>query len=190
MTTVITLFLGITAFFSLLVFVLKGLGLFKLAKLENLKKPILAFIPVANNYVLGSLAENKEKPSNLKKLLLILNIIAIITVAVFLVSSGFAISSVFESAKLAIETDVELTLSELKPFILVLVTFVLAVAAVAIYKVFYYISLWRVYNKQDKSKALMAIILSVIFAFLVPVFLLVLKKQESYSENGLPQEAE
>ena len=110
--------------------------------------------------------------------------------AVFLVSSGFAISSVFESAKLAIETDVELTLSELKPFILVLVTFVLAVAAVAIYKVFYYISLWRVYNKQDKSKALMAIILSVIFAFLVPVFLLVLKKQESYSENGLPQEAE
>ena len=64
MTTVITLFLGITALFSLLVFVLKGLGLFKLAKLENFEKPILTFIPVANNYVLGSLAENKEKPSN------------------------------------------------------------------------------------------------------------------------------
>ena len=78
-------------------YVLNGIAYMKLAKRRNMPNPWLAWVPFANSYLIGAVADNingqYQKPTNRRVLLLVLSIISVVTTTI---SSIFSVNIIFD----------------------------------------------------------------------------------------------
>lgn len=76
----VVLYTAVMAAVCLALYILRAIGIYKMSKTAGVEYPWLSFIPVANSFTLGRLAERYhknpiEKPAKYSVILLILHII-------------------------------------------------------------------------------------------------------------------
>ncbi len=161
---------GLLAFYVILIavfYIFSSLGLYTMAKRRGLENPWLAWIPVVYLYVLGKLADtyaaqHMNKKTNYAVLLLALTagMVALIIIMTIVLSFGMLNSYACS-------------------FWPVYIIFLLLVIAVSVvYAVFYFISLYRVYNWHSES-ATVLLVLSILFSIIIPFVLFALRNGDN-----------
>lgn len=170
---------GVLGVIGIVLFILNGLGLYKMAKNIEISNKWLAFIPIANNYVLGSISQKYIKADGSKsaKFGIILPLLSlakfILTIALF-IFSVISVTSIISNVELAIENDSQMTMEMFKSFIPVIILYFVLLAIAIWYAVSYFIALWRVYSLYDSSNATVFLIVSILFGAITPIFLFIL----------------
>lgn len=156
---------------SVVCYVLMSMGLYKIAKRRNINNAFLAFIPIANSYLLGSVSDDINRTMNKTTKnatkLIIFNIAATIISIIF---TPFAsLSSLISSM-----TGFAMVFSVITSLIGA-VSFVVSV----IYSVFYYISLYSIFKEYAHDKAVLYLVLSIIFYPFASLFMFLIRNKTS-----------
>lgn len=168
-------FIGIIV---LAMYLLEAIGLYGMAKKSGFLSPWRSFIPFANTFLFGKIAEKYQrrdgKPSaKFSVLLLVFEILTLVFAAVCL---AFTVSMIF--VIIASSGESELGAEIVAPMFAMLIScFVLMGVSIA-YAVMYYIALWRIFAVFDYNNATVYLVLSIVFSFLGPIFLFVLRNKE------------
>ena len=186
---------SISSFISVALFILNGLGIYNMSKKMELKSPWISFIPVANIFALGRIAQRYVKrdgtPSAKFGITLVILYVSQFLVSVaFIIFSVIATISVISNAELAIEQEVMMEMSMFSSLIPVIILYFVLAGVALTYKIIYYVSLWRVFSIFSNENATLFTVLSVFFSFLAPIFLFVIRNNQpklTYNERiGLP----
>ncbi len=171
---------------SVVTYLLSAIGLYKMGKNLGLSNPWISFIPVANIYAFGRIAERYIKADGSRsarwsKILLILYIILIVLafILVLVVVIGLIaemvshpnVNAYFESERFAATALFSVVIPML------LLTFAILGVSIA-YLVVKYIALWRLYALYDMETATLFLVLSIIFSFLEPIFIFILRNRQ------------
>lgn len=162
---------------SIAAYVLSSLGLYTVAKRRGLSKPWLAWIPVANMWLIGSLSdqyryvargENKSK----RKVLLTLSIVmmvlwvaamAVIISAMVLAAQISMLGSMYSSWEME---------EKLMNYFMVLMGLMLPMLAVAIALIVVrYMAMFDIYKSMDPENCVLFLVLSILFNVTEPFFL-------------------
>ncbi len=167
-------------------YLLTAIGIYKMGKNLGFSNAWLSFVPFANIYAFGRIAEKYIKldgrPSaKFSKILLalyiimcVLAVVLIIFILVFIIIESIADPTIdaFLSSD-AVSASVGVT------FILPLILLMLGILGVCTaYVVIYYIALWRIFAIYDGDNATLYLVLSIFFSFLAPIFLFVLRNRQ------------
>lgn len=169
-------FIGIVA---LALYLLEAIGLYGMAKGSGIGRPWRGFIPFANTFLFGKIAERYVKKDGKKSakfggLLLAFEILtAVFAVAVF----AFVINA-FSVLFAHMLTDSEITVAIGYSFVPVIIFFLVFTVAAIAYAVMYYVALWRIFAAFDYHNATVYLVLSIVFSFLGPIFLFVLRNKQ------------
>ena len=169
------------AFFNIIavaMYLLQAFGLYGMAKGSGIGKPWRGFIPFANTFLFGKIAERYVKKDGKKSARFggLLLAFEILTRFFAFVTMAFVIGMIFVLA--TAENETELAYSILAPMVAMLIScFVLMGVAIA-YVVIYYVALWRIFTAFDYNNATVYFVLSIFFSFLGPIFLFVLRNKQ------------
>lgn len=157
-------------------YVLTALAIYTISRRRGLRKPWLAWIPVVNCWLIGSLSDQysyvvKREEKSRRKWLLTLKlvmsglILAMVVIAVSLIGSAiFAFGRNYSNG--------EMILSRIMGPALGMVGLALPLAGVAIaYAVIYYMALYDIYKSLDPDNAVLFLVLSILFWVTEPFFL-------------------
>ena len=160
---------------GLAVYVLTSLSLYTIAQRRGLHSPWLAWIPVANAWILGSLSdqyryvvrgENKSK----RKVLLTLSILTSVLSTAMIVSDFVAVGKAMFGVIGGMGEEALLE-AILGPLVGV-VGLCLPMVGIAIaYVVVYYMALYDLYKSLDPSNCVLFLVLSIVFRVTEPFFL-------------------
>ena len=170
---------------SLAVYVFTALGLYTLAQRRGLRHPWLAWIPVANVWILGSLSDQyryvvRGQVRSKRKVLLTLNIIsAVMGVVMTVVIMAAVIRCVF-SFRGASETEI---VNALMGSIMGVLALCVPWAGVAIASaVLSYMALYDIYTSCDPANNTVYLVLSILFGFTQAIFLFLCRNRD----DGMP----
>ena len=160
-----------TGLFGIAAYILTALAIYTISRRRGLNKPWLAWIPVINCWLLGSISDQyqyvvKGENKNKRKWLLVLNLMKaalVLSVAVMgIITAAGVIFSI---------NDAEMMRSINKPLMGIL-GLILPLAAVTIALcVIRYMALYDVYRSLDPSNAVLYLVLSILFSPTEPFFL-------------------
>lgn len=175
----------ISALISIAFYVLRSYGLYTVAKRRGLTNPWLIWIPVAGNWIIGSISDQyrylvKEEIKSKRKLLLgfsvgnaVLNIIALI---VAVVMAGTLIVSEGRMS------DGEMAAAMMGPVLTVLILAgILSVTKIVEY-VLRQMCMYDLYRSCDPGNATAYLVLGILFGILEPIFLVAVRTKE----DGMP----
>lgn len=180
----------------LLVYILQAWALYTIAKRREIKKPWLAWIPVVNVWILGSISDQyqyvvKGKVKNKRKVLVGLEIatIAIVVALIVIIIVGFftgllAMEPSSNSAVAPMESD---AIRDMMGMFLTVILFALAVIVLSIVGMVYtYMALYDVYCSSDPKNSTLFIVLSIVGNFVIEgvccIFLMLCKDKDA----GMP----
>ena len=191
-----TFFIGaiaVSAVIGIAIYLLESIGVYKMAKSAEIKNPWLAFIPVANDWVFGTLAEKYKKKNGTKSarfgiILPVLEGIVLIEAIALTIFTVISIKEITGYALDAVNTSAEMAPEQFMSLIPVIILYFALMAVAFAYAVVFFIALWRVYSSFDKSNATLYIVLSVIFTISVPIILFIIRnrKPEFDPHNNVP----
>ena len=169
-------------------YVLSALAIYGISRRRGLRRPWLAWVPVVNCWLLGSIAdqyryvvlgENKSK----RKVLLILSILKSVFTAAVAVMGIAALGGVLGTVNRGYYYGGELLLSEILGPVLSVLGLALPLAGVTIaYAVVRYMALYDVYKSMDPANCVMYLVLSIIFRVTEPFFLFFNRNKD----DGMP----
>lgn len=167
----ILLVIGIVA---LVAYIFRSLGLYTIAKNRGIKNPWLAWIPVGNYWIAGSIADQyryvaKGEIKNRRKILLALGIASM---ALSSVSSAMG-----EMMMMLMDGETIMMLSA----VTAMFGLMSSVVSIATY-VFWQIAMYDLYTSCDPDKNVLLLVLGIIFGFLEPFFIFFNRKKE----RGMP----
>lgn len=165
---------------SLSIYVINGISLQRMGKTVGVDKPWLAWIPIANAYALGLIAdkcrEKKGKNSKYRFILLGMEIgIVVITIIFSIVMIAFVVSmtmDLLEDQLVSPSVDQIMELGGGVMFLLYLLFFFLFSIVSVAYSVFTYICLWHIFDTFVPQNSAMFLVLSILFSVTLPFFLL------------------
>lgn len=191
-----TFFIGaiaVSAVIGIAIYLLESISVYKMAKSAKIKNPWLAFIPVANDWVFGTLAEKYKKKNGTKSarfgiILPVLEGIVLIETIALTIFTVISIKEITGYALDAVNTSSEMAPEQFMSLIPVIILYFALMAVAIAYAVVFFIALWRVYSSFDKSNATLYIVLSVIFTISVPIILFIIRnrKPEFDPHNNVP----
>lgn len=152
--------------FSLACYILTALAIYVVSVRRGLRKPWLAWIPVVNCWLLGSLSDQyqyvvKEQNKAKRKWLVVLSILNAVLVLMLIILCIAAVS-------MLIVNEAEQILG----LVVALLGLLLPLAAVSIaYCVIRYMALYDIYRSMDPNNAVLFLVLSVLFKPTEPFFL-------------------
>ena len=166
--------------FGLLTYILSSVGLYTIAKRRGIKNPGLAWVPVANYWIIGCISDQYQyvvngKVHNKRKTLLLLYLIP---VALSFVSS--IVNSVAAVVAAGTGSDSLAVLGVSLIFSLIQMGVNLAGIIV------YYIALNDIYHSCSAHNGTVFLVLSIIFPALIPFFFFALRKKD----GGMPPRRE
>lgn len=192
----LTVFIGVfavSAVIGIAIYLLESISVYKMAKSAEIKNPWLAFIPVANDWVFGTLAEKYKKKNGTKSarfgiILPVLEGIVLIEAIALTIFTVISIKEITGYALDAVNTSTEMAPEQFMSLIPVIILYFALMAVAIAYAVVFFIALWRVYSSFDKSNATLYIVLSVIFTISVPIILFIIRnrKPEFDPHNNVP----
>lgn len=168
---------------SIALFVLNGLGIFKMHKKMEFKNGWFAFIPILYVFALGKIAEkyvkqNGKKSAKFSIILLLVNIIRFIVAVLFLLFTVIAVFKIIAEAETAIANETQMVLEMFYSLIPVIALYFVLFAFAVTYNILYYVALWRVFSIFNDKNATLFTVLSVFFNFLAPIFIFIVSKNE------------
>lgn len=191
-----TFFIGaiaVSAVIGIAIYLLESISVYKMAKSAEIKNPWLAFIPVANDWVFGTLAEKYKKKNGTKSarfgiILPVLEGIVLIETIALTIFTVISIKEITGYALDAVNTSSEMAPEQFMSLIPVIILYFALMAVAFAYAVVFFIALWRVYSSFDKSNATLYIVLSVVFTISVPIILFIIRnrKPEFDPHNNVP----
>lgn len=192
----LAIFIGtftISLLIGLAIYLLESISVYKMAKSAEIKNPWLAFIPVANDWVFGTLAEKYKKKNGTKSarfgiILPVLEGIVLIESIALTIFTVISVKEITGYALDAVNTSAEMAPEQFMSLIPVIILYFALIAVAIAYAVVFFIALWRVYSSFDKSNATLYIVLSVIFTISVPIILFIIRnrKPEFDPHNNMP----
>lgn len=191
-----TFFIGaiaVSAVIGIAIYLLESISVYKMAKSAEIKNPWLAFIPVANDWVFGTLAEKYKKKNGVKSarfgiILTVLSVIELVCSAVMLVFMIIVTKNILDMAYGAVENSTEVTPEQLAALIPIIIIYFVLIAVSMAYLIVTYIAMWRIYASFDKANATLYIVLSVLFSISSPIILFIIRnrKPEFDPHNNMP----
>ena len=174
LTTVMAIMLGVLGVvlvFSLIFWVLSSMSLQSIAKRRGIRKAWLAWVPIGNEWILGSIADQYQhliqaKITARRKILLWLNVgyVALIV----------ANSLVQVMTKLAAHTDEQLLIWGLASTAISLARLAVSITTL----VFYHMSNYDLYRSCNPKNAVTFLVLGIIFPVTQPFFYLSCRKKD------------
>ena len=164
------------------VYVFTAIALFKMAKACGLERPWLSFIPVANVFLMGQIADaycrrNEGKKTAYRKTLLGLNIANLaLSVIVCIVAIVMVVMVILEVATAPMQ-DTAPTPIIVTTLVMLALCFIM-LAVLAVYMVFYYIALHKVFKLFDPANATLFLVLCIFFTVAQPIILMILRQKE------------
>ena len=155
-----------TGLFGLAAYILTALAIYHISCRRGLRNPWLAWIPVVNCWLLGSLSDQyqyvvKGETKSRRKWLVILNILKAVMLLLLLILALVAAGSLFTNHP-----------SEIMGLIVALLGLALPLCAVTIALcVIRYMALYDVYRSLDPNNAVLYLVLSILFSPTEPFFL-------------------
>lgn len=171
---------------SIAVYVFTALGLYTLAQRRGLRHPWLAWIPVANVWILGSLSDQyryvvRGQVRSKRKVLLTLNIIsAVMGVVMGVVIMAAVIRCVFSLQAGASETAI---MNSIMGSVMGVLAMCVPLAGVSIASaVLKYMALYDIYTSCDPANNTVYLVLSILFSFTQAIFLFLCRNRD----DGMP----
>ena len=155
-----------TGLFSIAAYILTAIALYTISRRRGLANAWLAWIPVANVWLLGSLSDQyqyvvKGQDKTKRKWLLILNVLKAILLTMIVILAVVAAGSLIAGE-----------LSEIMGLAVALLGLVLPLCAAAIALcVIRYMALFDIYRSVDPGNAVLYLVLSILFSPTEPFFL-------------------
>lgn len=167
---------------ALALYILRAVGIYKMALNAGIKQPWIAFVPVANAYTFGLIAEKNNRKKTTEKtkfsvVLLTLRIIGTVFFVAAAVTFVIATSKILTFAYTAYENDTRLSLEAFGSIVLPIVLFAVFTLVTLAFIIIRYIALWHIYNAYDSSNAAAYTVVSVLFNFTDPIFLFILRNR-------------
>ena len=173
---------------NLAIYIFTALALYTIAKRRGIHNPWLAWVPIANMWLLGCIADHfryqvRKETKCRRKVLLGLEIAVN---ALAMVILGLCVKVVMEIFAIGLENLENMSedmLAELlatvmsSAFSMVLLSLPLMVVAI-VHTVFYLIALHDVYKSCAPENATMYVVLGFIFKFLTPIFLMICRDKD------------
>ena len=175
--------MGIPAFvIQIAVYVLSSLALYTIAKRRGLNHAWLSWIPVANVWILGSIADQyryvaRGEIKSKRKVLLTLNIISAVLSAVMVCLCIGAVVGAFSGAIMGRPEDVILqNLLGTLAGMLGLIVPILGVAIAA--AIIRYMALYDLYSSCDPDNKTVFLVIGILFGITEPVFLFLCRNKD------------
>ena len=163
---IIGIILLISCAISIAIYLFQAIGLYKMGKRLNISAPFLAFIPVANIYVLGRVA---QEPVDGKKRLPYGWILLGLSLGTDLIGFSSLMGTVRAIIQFGAGSNIE---DLLEAFVMsYMAKSVLSAAASIAYTVFYYIAIYYLFKNFNPENATLFTVLSIFFGFLTPFFI-------------------
>lgn len=189
----LAIIIGISAIIGIVFYLLEAIAVYKMAKTAEIKNPWTAFIPVANSWTFGTLAEKYKKKNGVKaaRFGIILPILEGIVLLESIALTVFAVISVKEIAVYALDAvdkSADMAPEQFMSLIPVIILYFAVMATAVAYAIVFYVALWRVYASFDNSNATLYIVLSVLFSISMPIILFIIRnrKPEFDPHNNVP----
>ena len=161
--------------FGIAVYVLTALAFYTVADRRGLKNPWLAWIPVANLWLLGSISDQyryvvKGEFKSKRKILLVLGIASMVVgMVIFGLITSLAITGISGAMGGISE---EQMVGQLMGRAIGMVGLIVPMMGIGIAQmVIRYMALYDVYKSMDPSNCVMFLVLSILFSFTEPFFL-------------------
>ena len=171
---------------SIAVYVFTALGLYTLAQRRGLRNPWLAWIPVADVWILGSLSDQyryvvRGQVRSKRKVLLTLNIIsAVMGLVMTVVIVAAVVRWVFSFQAGASETEI---VNAILGSVMGVLALCVPWAGVAIASaVLSYMALYDIYTSCDPANNTVYLVLSILFGFTQAIFLFLCRNRD----DGMP----
>ncbi len=165
-------------------YVLQSLGTYTIAKRRGIRRPWLSWLPIGIDWMWGCLADQYQyvargRIKNRRKVLLALSILVVVMALAILglyVSILVKIASNAEMIQvMSTQQITQLFMGEfLGVFAIAGILYVLSVVSV----IFRYIALHNIYVSCVPDNAVLYLVLSIVFPFLMPVFVFVCRKKD------------
>lgn len=158
---------------SIASYVLSAVAIYTIARRRGLRKPWLAWVPVVNCWLLGSLSDQyhyvvKRENKSKRKVLLVLNILSAVFSAVIAVLAVQALTTVFGGSY---RYEAELLRRVWHPLMGILGLCLPLVGVGIAEAVIRYMALYDVYKSLDPANSVMYLVLSIVFRIPEPFFL-------------------
>lgn len=162
-------------------YVMTSLSFHTIAKRRGISKPWLAWVPVANVWIIGSLSDQyryvaQGKVTNKRKVLLGLYIGVIALMLVMLVPYISMMTLLIGSTD-SVLTDAQ-TAQMLMQAMWVLVVCLAMMVVSIVYAVFLYIALYDVFRSCDPKNATLYLVLTILLGVVYPFFMLACRKKD------------
>ena len=162
-------------------YVLQSVGMYTIAKRRGIHHPGLAWVPVANMWILGSISDQyryvvKRKIRNRRKVLLGL---LIATYVLLLVFAGVMVASIVSGTfEVPGPTHFYVAFGMGGGILIYLAAWVISVIAT----VFMYLAYYDLFASCNPSNAVLFLVLGIFFNFLLPVFIFICRNKD----EGMP----
>lgn len=168
-------FLGIIL---LAMYLLEAVGLYGMAKRSGISRPWRGFVPFANTFLFGKIAEKyrRRDGKHSAKFSVLLLVFEVLTLIFSITTMAFVISMI--SVLATSYNDSELNASIVVPMIAMLACCFVLIGVLIAYVVIYYVALWRIFAAFDYNNTTVYLVLSIVFSFLGPIFLFVLRNKQ------------
>lgn len=181
--SLIVIYVAVIGIICLALYILRALGIYNMAKNAGLSNPWVAFVPIANSYTFGKLAEKYRRKDGKESekfsvLLLIFDILTLIACVCLIVFTVISLVAILSNAQIAYDSGTDMTLSQFSSLIPVIVFYVVTMLCAVVYTVLHYVAFWRIVAAYDYSNATLYTVLSVFFSFLDPIFLFILRNKQ------------
>ena len=165
--------------FSLVMYVLNAVGLYRIAKRRGIHHAWLAWVPIGCNWLLGSISDHyqyvaKQKVTSKRKVLLNLSLIL---VACLLVLIGGVVALVLATEGMAGDAAMVLAVA------LMLIAYLGMLGLAIAITVFCYIAYYDLFRSCKPGNAVLFLVLSIIFNVTLAFFVFACSK----SDEGMPE---
>ena len=187
---------GISDFFSSIVslftYIAVAYGLYCMARSVGLKNPVLAWIPYAQTYTLGAVADeyyrrNEGKTTTYRKKLLgwqiaiaasaFLLIMLLMVYVVVLIVNGLPIEDAADIIRIP-EAEMNAYTAAMPILVVLLVALLAFLAIYVVYLVYYYLSFHKVFKLFAPEHATGYLVLAILVPLAAPILFLVLSKKQ------------
>ena len=171
---------------GLITYIFRSLGVYGIAKRRGLNRPWLAWIPVADHWLLGCVSDQyqyvvKDKNTNRRKWLLGLRIALLVLTMVFTISM---LVIAFEAVEIAMAGgNVERAMMPLVRKLLTFAVWLVPLMGVSVAEaVFYYMSTYDLYRSTDPRNSVIYLVISIFFRITEPFFIFFNRNRD----DGMP----
>lgn len=181
--TLMVLYLLVTGG-GIALYILQSLGLYTIAARRELKCPWLAWLPIGNMWILGTIADQyqyvvKGRVRNYRKVILGLSIAAQIMTMVMGISVVMLFADVFENIlQLEYMSPQQVQAMVMEPFLQMIGTAVLVELLTLVLCVFQYIALYSLYCSCEPKNNVLYLLLSILFQIAMPITIFLCRNKD------------